>query len=870
MAWAWRRWLVVLLCLVLASPWVTTPPVTAQGSQPPTKPREEEDDPPPPPPTRPTTPAPGASVPPPPVKAGSGQIDLRPGPFNLTEESKTAPHPAAKKLLEDFARPADTITVKSAQGDVQLVVEPLPRRYNPAAPFNLRYKTLDGQREGIIERDQIVGVTHYELRAQADVRRFLTSGLEKSTPPALSRFQMLRVAEMVMSEVASFHDKARGVRIRVDGWDELGTELNREVLQLRIAQVSALAGDQEWEAGAALADRLHNQHPSDLKTPIQELYLAHAMALLDREDFLGAYKIYKSLGQKYSIIPTPGNRVERRMMERARERFETGRRLVTDGQRTEALKALEEAAQAWPELRGLREFIREMNKSNPVLVVGVRNLPDQISPTTAVTDMDRAAVRLVFEPLLQARSAPSSRNGFMGPLGEEPRRVDANWEFVVPTDLKWSDGQPVTSDDILRSIELTTKPGTLLYNPDTEPLQVSALDARRVGFSFRRAMVDPLTLLCFDIVPAQRLPRERSPRDPAFGKNPLGTGPFTLLSATGEEVVFQVNPNYRRLHAPEGPALSEIRFIKYSNFADARQALASGRWQMLLDLTTPEKEQLAGVPQTAIITPTESTESSSTYSLNNPRIWFLAPNHRKPALQNEDLRQAISLALDRENLLQEVYRGRAKRQHQVLTGPYPLDSWAYNPDLVPTRVTFFNPQQARQRAQASGFSGTLTLRHAVEDEQAGRVCVAMQKALETHAGLRINVEGMPTAQIVADFLSDSPTFDLVYWHFDFPDESLSLWPLFDPRSISPAGQNIIGYRGDSELERLFRLIQSRRDFEFLRRRCHEVHDHVWKRMLIVPLWQLDRHHAIHTSLEPKRVHPVSVFDEIELWKRRVD
>jgi ABC-type transport system substrate-binding protein len=377
-----------------------------------------------------------------------------------------------------------------------------------------------------------------------------------------------------------------------------------------------------------------------------------------------------------------------------------------------------------------------------------------------------------------------------------------------------------------------------------------------------------MAFLCFDLLPAHRLPRERSARDLAFGKNPLGSGPFMLDSITGDEVVFKVNPHYRRPQAPAGPALSEIRFIRYGNFIDARSALASGRWQMLLHLTTAEREQLAGVDHTFVATPTEQPDGANL--LANPRIWFLAPNYRKPAWRDENLRHAISLSLDREGLLQEVFRGQGKKQHRALTGPFPLGSWAYNPDLTPDKVSPFNPSMARQRAQSSGFSGTLKLRFPGEDEQAARACAAIQKAVEQHAGLRLTPEPMPSSQIASDLASDNPTFDLLYWYYDFPNETLSLWPLLDPRAISPNGQNYFGYRGDSELERLFRLIQSRRDFEFVRRRSHEVHEHLWRKMVFIPLWQLDVHVAMHVSLEARRLHPLYVFEEVETWRRKLD
>jgi hypothetical protein len=41
-----------------------------------------------------------------------------------------------------------------------------------------------------------------------------------------------------------------------------------------------------------------------------------------------------------------------------------------------------------------------------------------------------------------------------------------------------------------------------------------------------------------------------------------------------------------------------------------------------------------------------------------------------------------------------------------------------------------------------------------------------------------------------------------------------------------------------------------------------------EKMIMLPLWQIDRHVAVHRNLRYTRLHPVCVVDDIELWQLR--
>jgi peptide/nickel transport system substrate-binding protein len=420
-------------------------------------------------------------------------------------------------------------------------------------------------------------------------------------------------------------------------------------------------------------------------------------------------------------------------------------------------------------------------------------------------------------------------------------------------------------------MEIMTDPASPYYDPlAKELLEVKATDPYRFTVTLTRGYLDPLSLMTFDLLPAHLLPGGRSPRNLSFGKQPVGTGPYVYQGVDGREMVFVANPNYHRPHAPDGPNVKEIRLVEYTDFATAREGLANGTYHALLDLTTKEMEQLSGMQQATVVTPTEPRVAVEPY-LANPSVYFLLPNCRKPPFSSKNMRLAVGLSIDRERILREVFRGTgAKKYHTPLNGPFPLGSWAYNPALNPAKVSPFNPNLARDKLQQgraeAGNVSAFTIKHAAEDLTAGPACKEIKADLDK-LGMAIKVEAVPFQKLMGEMVADRPNFDLIYWRYDFDNETLSLWPLLDPKGDGPNGRNYLGLSQVSEIENKFREIQNRRDFAYVRQQSHILHDALTQtHMVPIPLWQLDKHVAIHKSVIVTRVHPIHFVDDVEEWR----
>src|SRR5581483_6641948 len=204
-------------------------------------------------------------------------------------------------------------------------------------------------------------------------------------------------------------------------------------------------------------------------------------------------------------------------------------------------------------------------------------------------------------------------------------------------------------------------------------------DPGRVQVRFKLGHPDPRQLLTLKLQPAGwLLEKNKEIDDPEFAKHPFGTGPYRLSPdyrpiAPGEpprDVVFVANPAYaRRPGRMAQPAIKEVRFTDVTQYPDLAAEFRGGRLHVLTDVPTPDLPKftadgnLGG--KVRVVT-----------AAVNRRIYLLAINHRRPHLQNPDVRKGLSHAIDRERVLNEVYRGGHPEFHKALTGPFPVNSWA--------------------------------------------------------------------------------------------------------------------------------------------------------------------------------------------------
>ncbi|MBL8797905.1 MAG: hypothetical protein JNM56_28665, partial [Planctomycetia bacterium] len=744
-------------------------------------------------------------------------------PVNLRREAETAKNEAVRQLYLRLAVPHDEVALKSPP-TVQWI-EPLPRFVEPRAAANetVSGRTLDAQGKSTGEkswrRGELDGITHFEALAVAQVDDFLMRAAR--TNPPLATLEALQHAERALIEAARFHDAARerGQRSGA-GWADLDKGLRNRLASVRVEQLRSLLAEKHWSAAAELASQLTRtdaERPDVRAVVLQTRVLEAERALAaDRLDsFALARRRLEQLERQF-----PGSQDDKNL-QRLREALQA--RARGEGVKLAALAAkdkdkaralLQQVETIWPEWSELRSW-REKLGLDSVLYVGVRHLPQLLSPATVAADSEKQAIELLFESLVRPIADPAVGQVYEPLLAAgNPRLIAQGRHFQMVRDARWY--RPATADEPTVNKELTAADVSQTFrlareaggSPQWRELLFDCRTADQNHFAARLTLhqgyLDPLSLMTFKIMPGH-LPKLD---DPKFARQPVGSGPFVfagrekrrLKQTEFECVVFKANPTYTSRAGKLGqPYIREICFVPLKDSDDPRVYMLGerdGRFlHLLLDWPTKRIQELKSREA--------KLDDVQVHTLRNRRVYFLAVNHRQTALQNEPLRRAIALAINREQILNNLFRDAqlpGQPHHRPLNGPYPPGSWACDPSL---RSDPHDAELARALAKKVESSREIELKYPVDVPQVREACEQIRTQVKDLTGITLALKACTVWELRKAVELDHD-YQLAYYWWDHPDDSYWLWPLFDPASAERGGRNILGRVNDPTLEKRFR------------------------------------------------------------------
>jgi hypothetical protein len=102
-------------------------------------------------------------------------------------------------------------------------------------------------------------------------------------------------------------------------------------------------------------------------------------------------------------------------------------------------------------------------------------------------------------------------------------------------------------------------------------------------------------------------------------------------------------------------------------------------------------------------------------------------------------------------------------------------------------------------------------------------------------------------------------FDLAYYHYDYPDDTNSLWPLFGGE------ENYFGFPTVDMTGPLSNSIHFCA-FEQVQKSARQLHQSFELQVPLIPLWQLDPLLAIHDDVKTVPFDRNLIFTDIEQWR----
>ena len=262
-----------------------------------------------------------------------------------------------------------------------------------------------------------------------------------------------------------------------------------------------------------------------------------------------------------------------------------------------------------------------------------------------------------------------------------------SYTFVLRQGLRWSDGLPLTLDDVLFSVELLQSPD-FPGDPDLSVLWghvvVAKLNANTLKLTLPEANAPFLEQLVFYVQPAHVFaPAVAS----ELGRNPanvrlVGAGPFMLKElisnsdGTLQEAVLTPNPN----HYGPLPMLESVRMRFVPDESAALSALRDGAVM-----------GVGGAPSDAVAAMLADPKIQL-YSAPVPKFGVIYLNQRNAAVDffgEKKVRQALLLGLNRQGFVDQTLQG----QGIVARGLVSEGTWAHKPDM---QTVAFEPKRAAE------------------------------------------------------------------------------------------------------------------------------------------------------------------------------
>lgn len=277
---------------------------------------------------------------------------------------------------------------------------------------------------------------------------------------------------------------------------------------------------------------------------------------------------------------------------------------------------------------------------------------------------------LLYETLMQrSRDEPFTLYGLLAEkVAVDPER---KWvEFTLNPKAKWSDGEPVTVDDVIFTYEILTEKGRPPYNNRMTRIEkIEKTGERSVRFVFNDKSDREFPLLIAATMPV--LPKHAI--DPAtFGNStlqaPIGSGPYMISGIQpGQRIIYKRNPDYwgKDLPARRGFDNFETLSIEYyRNETALFESFKKGLLDVFLEGNPTRWEKSYNFPAV-----TQGKVIKENFEKGTPaNMLGFVFNTRRPVFEDRRVRQALGLLFDFEWANRNLFAGQYNRLQSFWEG----------------------------------------------------------------------------------------------------------------------------------------------------------------------------------------------------------
>lgn len=488
---------------------------------------------------------------------------------------------------------------------------------------------------------------------------------------------------------------------------------------------------------------------------------------------------------------------------------------------------------------------------------------DTFMPMNTTNSGADNVIELMFDHLMVINT-----DGTFGP------RLADSWEtneaqdkitYHLNENAKWQDGEPVTAEDVvysaqvassseynyLRRIRMQYFAGTdeTGCETSTDSIEVAALDDHTVEFTLKAPM-DPAIIYAlvnrdFFIMPKHLLDSisDADLVNDAFWQKPIGSGPCIFDSMeSGVSIEFKANKDYY-LGAPDFDRLV-FKKVQSSN-------LLSGLMSGDIDVLSGNSQIPLADWETAKNTKGIVTKSVPTFAYQ-----YMAMNTARDYL-TEDVRHAISLAINRQVIVDQLLQGEAR----IAIGPLAEDHPYFDEKLLPIE---YDPEKAKSMLEAAGWDSNRELQVLVStgNEVREKSAILIQQDLQK-IGIKTKIQTLDFPTLLTN--ARNGDYDLC-----FIGSAGSVDPSESVPNVTAGYMNNFAQLSDPTLGQIGESGAKEITFETRKKIYDQYQEELFKQMPMAFLYHTNDLFAYNEKLENVREGAIDYNINKNVWEWKVN
>ncbi|MFL6291117.1 MAG: ABC transporter substrate-binding protein [Thermoanaerobaculia bacterium] len=431
--------------------------------------------------------------------------------------------------------------------------------------------------------------------------------------------------------------------------------------------------------------------------------------------------------------------------------------------------------------------------------------------------------------------------------------------FHLREDAVWSDGVPITADDVRFTWQAQTHPDVAWDSAYMKEhiTDVEVVNPKTARFHFAKVYAKQLQdvneggILPSHVWGKLPFPQWRDNAD-WFRQHLVVSGPFNVSSwDPQQQVVLVRNPRY---FEKDRPYLDKVVIRNVADAASLITQLLSGEIDFVPQVQPADMKRIQEDPRLRLIP-----------------YWFrlyvfVAWNERNPLFADVDVRRALTLGIDRQTIVDTLFPSGTGR---VAVSPIVQSVWAFDRSLGPLP---YDPQESRRILESKGWKDSngdgvldkggkpfsFVLLSNAGNQQRNDAVVMIQEQLK-QVGIRVEPRVVEFNSLVKD--ATSGTFDAMIFGFTM-DTSMDLTAQFGSDRTKEG--NFGAYK-NPEVDRLMAEAMAKPQIQDAKPIFDRIQQILHRDQPVTLLWESQRLSAINRRVHDARPNVLFSLFNLEDW-----